>query len=439
MSTRRIYNDAPRPRALLQNLQDDVAGRIEPLFAHGRRGETGEPVYLLEYDILITAKTLSRSTHLHTVAFGVSGLGQVTVYDDQSHGYGTATYGDKTTLATELYVPDGITGQLGHLVHTYLVPYFSALDTKPILSCSVSTSGPRSRYLHADKFCTPFLLSGDGRVLAGAVTFAGDRGGRCWVLPADCPVPETWVAAALKEFHELDPVAVPGLPKWWETPDWATPAQQRARAAVTDLEAEREQLLQDLDQRLTDAQGEVGRADAGAAAGAGRLLTADGDDLAHAVHAAFETFGFAVRDMDQVNAQGQRREDLRVTDPGVLGWEAIVEVKSYTAGAKVNDLAKLLRWKSHYVKDSGRDPDALWHVVNAFRQVDPAARPIPIPDEEDLENLVEENGVLIDTRALFRAQRDVETGIADPSHIRTSLRAAVGRWTQPAASADPGR
>ncbi|MGW5721880.1 hypothetical protein ACWEVP_37300 [Amycolatopsis sp. NPDC003865] len=147
---------------------------------------------------------------------------------------------------------------------------------------------------------------------------------------------------------------------------------------------------------------------------------------------ALETLGFTVRDLDQVHPEGQRREDLRVSNPDAPAWEAIVEVKGYTAGAKVNDLNRVLRWQTHYVRENQRNPDALWHVVNAFRQTDPAARPIPIPDAGDLENLVEENGVLIDTRDLFRVQRDVETGSADRIAVRTSLRAATGRWTHPA-------
>lgn len=429
MSTNRIYNEVPRPHALLQNLPEDVAQRVAPLFTDPRLVQETDRVHEDEFDVQVTVGALKRARHLHVVVFGAANLGTVTFEDDNLKDP-EAFYGASRTLASTLRIPENITGELGHLVQTHLVPLFTAQERKGRLHVSAmrrmtGTTWQRTE-LEASRACTPFLLAGDGSVLAGAITL--DGGGRCWFLPKDCPTPEVWVAAALKEFHELTPDRVPGLPRWWERPDWATPGQRRAREAAAELEAERERLLADLDRRLADARGDVDRADVDAAAGVGRLLTSDGTGLAEAAQIALEALGFTVRDMDQVTQEGQRREDLRVTDPAVAGWEAIVEVKGYTAGARVNDLARVLRWKAHFVKDTGREPDALWHVVNAFRRTDPAARPTAIPDEGDLANLTEENGVLIDTRELFRAQRDVETGAADPAVVRASLRATAGRW-----------
>ncbi|MEV4601318.1 hypothetical protein AB0K15_28440 [Amycolatopsis sp. NPDC049253] len=47
---------------------------------------------------------------------------------------------------------------------------------------------------------------------------------------------------------------------------------------------------QELDRDLTAARERVAEEDAAAAAGPARLLTADGDDLAHAVQTALETW-----------------------------------------------------------------------------------------------------------------------------------------------------
>ncbi|MEU4673918.1 hypothetical protein AB0F91_39685 [Amycolatopsis sp. NPDC023774] len=433
MSTSRIYNDEARPRALLQDLPDDTAAEVERLFPKPRRVVYGEQVHEPEYDVLITSSAVHRDGRLHVVAFGPEELGWADGGEDLNPN---VTFGTETTLANTLTVPESVKGRLGELVHRYLVPYFSALTAKPRLSFVQRQLGNVGGKLPAGQWCTPFLLASDGSVLAGA--FTRYKGGRCWVLPKNCPAPELWVAAALKEFHELDPEAVPGQPDWWEQPEWATIEQQRARATVASLETQREKLLRDLDTELAVAREGVGQADAAAAVGSARLLTADGDELAHAVQTALEDLGFTVEDMDQVNSPGQRLEDLRVRDPHAHpGWEALVEVKGYTAGAKVNDLGKLLRWKAHYVKETRRDPDALWHVVNAFRQNDPVTRPVPIPSDEDLENLVAEGGVLIDTRDLFKAQRDVAAGAADRDEVRVALRSATGRWTHdPRAAAD---
>ncbi|MEU8413856.1 hypothetical protein AB0C24_13780 [Amycolatopsis japonica] len=432
MSTNRIYNNPPRPNVLLQGLPDEVLTRVAPLFTEPRIVRMEDAVHEPEFDILVAATAhWNRSGHLHTVLFmndSFNFVGSVDVRTE--HPQGDARYGQEATLATELLVPAEVTGELGHLVHTHLVPFVSAMPRKPAFSLTHTRntpSGNRNLKLDPLEACTPFLLASDGSVLAGAVAFTD--GGRCWVLPRGVPAPEAWVAAAVKEFHELSPDRVPGRPKWWETPTWATPGQQQARHAVAELENERERLLSDLDHRLVAARGDIELADTEAASGAARLLTADGDDLALAVQMALQVLGFVVVDMDHVHPEGDRREDLRVQDPDHPGWEAIVEVKGYTAGARVNDLSRLLRWKSRYIKETGRDPDALWHVVNAFRYTDPAARPVPIPNDEDLENLAGENGVIIDTREFFRAQRDIEIAAADATTTRATLRAAKRRWT----------
>ncbi|WP_075764688.1 maleylpyruvate isomerase N-terminal domain-containing protein [Actinoalloteichus fjordicus] len=131
--------------------------------------------------------------------------------------------------------------------------------------------------------------------------------------------------------------------------------------------------------------------------------------------------------MDTVFPQGQRREDLRVRDPDEPGWEAIVEIKGYTRGAQVNHLARIRRWASRYATDHGRAPDALWHVVNHFRTTDPSARPVVLPDDDALVDLVAEGGVLIDTRDLFTAARDVQAGTV-AADVRKLLCGARGRW-----------
>jgi hypothetical protein len=432
MSASRIYNDQPRPRALLQDLPDHVAEPIAKLFPSHSRVEATDEVYEDEFDVLIAngAAAIERAGHLHTVAFGSVTAGLV---DDRGIANRVkANYNTHQTRSSVLHVPDGITGELGDLVRTHLVPMFMGMTAKSRLSFSGSKGVPHDGgsypFTDADpaEWCTPFLVAGDGSVLAGAFTRKG--GGRCWVLPAGCPAPAAWVTAALKEFHEVSPERVPGLPQWWERPEWATLEQQRTRAVIADLEDERTRLLGELDDRLRAARSDVETADANAAAGAGRLLTADGDNLAHGVQAALEALGFEVEDMDQVHPDKDRREDLRVRDPDRPGWEVIVEVKGYTAGAKVNDLTRLLRWKSRYILDVGREPDALWHVVNAFRRTDPSVRSIPIPNDADLEHLIAENGVLIDSRHLFQAHRAVESGSADATKIRGTMCSTAGRW-----------
>lgn len=162
-----------------------------------------------------------------------------------------------------------------------------------------------------------------------------------------------------------------------------------------------------------------------------RLLTSDGSDLEDAVAVALRDLGLVVQDMDEVHPPNDRREDARVTDPDLDGWEALVEIKGYTRGAAVNDLARLSRWSAKYALEKQRLPDALWHIVNYFRQQDPETRPRPLPNDADLLNFQEQSGLLIDSLQLFEVVKATAGGRTTALAVRESLQQQQGRWVPP--------
>lgn len=428
----RTYNDEPRPRVLLEDLEEDVAERVRKLVPTSRVVSAGDQLYEPEFDVLVTsAPYISRKNHLHVVAFGAKSFGEVEPPTGGSPSdpiWPSMRVADGASLATKIHIPDNITGELGALVQAQLVPLFTAQEKKFLMVWGRDPHSVVAIGADLASWCTPFVIAGDGNVLAASFRRRG--GGRCWVLPANCPDPEAWVAIALKEFRSVDPERVPALPEWWEQATWATTTQRVTRTALRELKKEREQLLSDLDNRLVVAQEDVNRADESAAEGAARLLTGDGAPLVNAVKAALESFGFEVDDMDDHFPEGRRREDLRVRDPDVANWEAIVEIKGYGRGASVNDLARITRWAMLYSSDhKGRLPNAQWHIVNAFRGLDPEVRPLSLPDDNDLRDFTEDGGLLIDTRQLFEMLRDVSEGVTDAKILRDQLRSARGRWT----------
>lgn len=132
---------------------------------------------------------------------------------------------------------------------------------------------------------------------------------------------------------------------------------------------------------------------------------------------------------------GAKLEDLRATDPDTPGWTALIEVKGYLNGAKVNDVVKITgRPSVAFAAETHRAPETVWHVVNAWRQTDPATREVAIANVNDLQPLTAAGGALIDTRDLFTAWRDVQEGRTTQQEARASLRAARTRW-QPSTSA----
>jgi hypothetical protein len=136
--------------------------------------------------------------------------------------------------------------------------------------------------------------------------------------------------------------------------------------------------------------------------------------------------------MDGVYPVGDRREDLQLRDPDDGGWIALVEIKGYSRGASVNDLARIERHTIRYMAENGGAlPSAKFHVVNAFKGTDPTTRPRAIPNDAELTEFAAGGGLLIDSRDLFAAWCEVESGAKDPGQIRRSVREATMRWTWP--------
>jgi hypothetical protein len=122
-------------------------------------------------------------------------------------------------------------------------------------------------------------------------------------------------------------------------------------------------------------------------------------------------------------------EDLRVSDAEEPDWVALVEIKGYTTGARTNDVTQILgRPMRAYILEAGREPSTVWHIVNPERTVDPSTRNDAIPNDLDLEALTDAGGAVIETRQLFLALRDVQSGKVDATAIRLSLKNARTRW-----------
>lgn len=441
-----------RPAALLEELPDEVASEVEPLFPTCRRVGAREVVHEDDWDVLVTgAKAIDRASHMYVVAFGANRLD--IPYDESGSAgtsellRGTVLALNRSTLAMELSVPTDVREALGALVHTDLVPVFAGMTERPTLGLyspwsALGRGGTHSVGAEVPApilaLVRPLLLAGGDSTLAGRFTRSAGwekragpecSGGELWFLPAEVEEHAAWVLEALRHWQTLDPTRFPAPPDWWRTGDWATPEQVSAREALAHLAAERATVVQALERRQVELTAASRAADDGAKLGPLRLLTEDGDDLELAVLEALTSFGFAARKMDEVHPGNDRREDLRVTDTDEPSWECLVEIKGYGRGAAVNDLARLSRWSARYAVEKGRLPGAMWHVVNHFRDTDPNGRPIAIPNDDDLADFAADGGTLIDTRQIFRAWRDVTTGAIRAESVRSSLKAARGRWS----------
>jgi hypothetical protein len=160
------------------------------------------------------------------------------------------------------------------------------------------------------------------------------------------------------------------------------------------------------------------------------LLTLQDEPLVKAAIECLRDLGFDVQDMDAVNPEHDRREDLRVHHSSHPGWVALVEVKGYKGGARANDLMQIGKWVKRYMQETkGVSPSATWYIVNQFRTRDPATRqPVLETNQAELETFASEDGLAIDTRDLFRLWRAVSSGALSAHHAAALLVGKTGRF-----------
>jgi hypothetical protein len=252
----------------------------------------------------------------------------------------------------------------------------------------------------------------------------------CWCFPkyAISITPEI-VKVALHEWQKRDPETFPSA-EWVIEPPWRTPAENRIATELHELEAKRAAILAELDEQQEVLVAALSTARRSAEAHERLLLTARGDDLVQAVTECLVDLGFSATNMDDVYPAGDRREDLQVTAREVPEWVALVEVRSYRRGAQSDDLQRIGRFSKRYLRDNGREADALWYVVNQFNEDNPAQRPPVLASKEpELAEFANDDGVAIDTTHLFRLWMAVKSGRLTAEEARSRLMQAGGRFT----------
>jgi len=198
---------------------------------------------------------------------------------------------------------------------------------------------------------------------------------------------------------------------------------------LEDLESKRIAIFAELDERQQRLEAELTEAKRSADAHERRLLTAKGDDVVRVAAECFSDLGFDVANMDEVYPEGDRREDLQVTVRETPEWIVLVEVRSYRGGAQSRDLLRIGRFSKRYLRDNGKDADALWYVVNQFNEDNPALRqPVLASNEPELEEFANDGGVAIDTADLFRLWMAVRDGRLTAEEARSRLIQARGRF-----------
>lgn len=115
----------------------------------------------------------------------------------------------------------------------------------------------------------------------------------------------------------------------------------------------------------------------------------------------------------------------------------LVEVKGYEKrNAKTADLMQLAGFVSHYQEDNPA-PSAQWYIINQSYGTSPSRRLEPFTSDPDtVQQFANNNGLVIDTRELFRLTTRVHQGALTRDQARELLREARGVFTLPIVEQD---
>jgi len=428
----RVVGKKPQPRALIQGFDDEIADRLMGLFPTVRRIEWLEEVAQDEWDVLITDKTVhGAEPHLWVVAFGgafkawhktvPATLGQCQFPDKKPEECPQVRWTNRVK-GSEFVVPDGLTGTLERLVDTTLVPAAREHDDHWTLQLD-----DMALVVGWQDVVAPFLLVRRS-CIAGRFPRVGGRT-ECWCLPDYMEqVAPLWVEAALGEWYKRDPQVFPSA-AWMDSRRWRTTDENRLADQLEELRGKRAEVLAVMAVTEEALLAKFAEAKQAAESRERVLVGGAGEKLVAVIAECLADLGFNVKDMDHVYPPSDRREDLQVSDPDTPGWTALVGVKGYSTGAKVNDLLRFARFRTRYVRDHGEDVGAVWYVVNHFNEDDPEIRPqVLASNEAELETFAIDGGLAIDTTDLFQMWQAVQDGAMSTAEARTVLIKATGRF-----------
>ncbi len=263
-------------------------------------------------------------------------------------------------------------------------------------------------------FRRPTLVGPDGNYRYGK---------ECLLVPAWIQHPERWVEWAIERWAETYEMFRPDR-QWHRSPAWMTADELNAAATLQAADDARAAAVAEHDALVAAAAAALDKTRGAAWSLQRRLLTSDGETLEGAVADAFERLGFAVQRMDG-DRDSYKVEDLRVTDPAVPGWEAIVEVKGTRKGASRDFVDQINSAALQYVKATGQEPAARWLIVNAEREKAPGDRQQLYASEaaKVAHFGAAEHGLVVDTRLIFTLLR---TPAAEHVDLRVWLRGLSG-------------
>ncbi|OBB03292.1 hypothetical protein A5662_12205 [Mycobacteriaceae bacterium 1482268.1] len=413
------YDVAPRPRVLVSRIDEAEAAALLDGLAPTHQQMSVERGLMglrpLSWDVVISLEApIDVAKHHRVVQFGGDPVELRVQRNTLQQIRRYKVWGAEVVLAED--VPSEFRNELKHSVIR------AVRDTDiPRWAIAPPHQG------HAVDYFIPLVTDADGNAFAAIYKPKGVAE-EVLYLPDGVAPSRQWIALAFDRWSTVDTDAFPTAAQWTRRAEWMTADERAALGSVEKAERNLAEAVQRLEAELAEAQRVFEDRHTGANEKERLLLTASGAELVKAVEKSLGELGFDVENRDEV-ATGEKLEDLRVRDSD---WTAISEVKGYKGGASTTDIVKLQRFSKAYQRETGKFPDAQWLIVNQFREKDPSTRQLIFTSQDsDVEAFADDDGVAMDTTALFRLHKDVAEGSIQPEDARAMLRDARGRFVYP--------
>jgi hypothetical protein len=427
MNTGRLIYEQPKPRILVAGvLPDDpfVAGlrRLAPTVRVLRAGiweVRGE-----EWDALICVGAPQYSpAHLYLLTVPPSGHIE-DLREDSVNGQRIRIASEVGHICTYIRDPAGLglDEELHRLILEKLIPIVGQRATHQHFAARQlnAYNQPVGERL-TRPILSPFLETDSGVALAASYR-RGLGGGQAWLLPEDVGDLLPWVAAALRAWKRQDLQRFPTAPGWETEPAWQTPDEQAVLVRLSGLKERRANALRELEQEEETLANQLEAAADRANREDRAVLTTRARSLVEVVARFLRELGFEVEDVDEQRPEGDLLEDLRVRANEDPNWIALVEVRAYGGGARARDFQRIGRFALRFALEHGVPPAARWYIVSQFVGQDPAIRPSPFStNQEDLSTFAGDDGLVVDTSALFQLVMSVRSGQLDAQAARALL------------------
>jgi hypothetical protein len=415
----RVFGANPRPRILLEQVPEELHERFRKEFPTVKAVTLRSEVDQAEFDVLVTAVSpQDADLHLFVIVFGEPRGEQTWIERVQSGQASFPIVWLGTSKGHEFHVPTSNDAALQRFVQARLVPIADRRAENFVMGVN----------LGAPQVVTPFIATARGEVLAGR--YQRLSGTECWVFPYDLIEHAVeCLAVAVPLWRDQDLMRFPyPVEDWAKGQRWQTIQEEDLTRQLHELARKREEVQQELASQETTLKSTFADARTHADADERQLLTAQGDPLVRAVERCFKEFGFDAKYMDEIWKPGDRREDLRVSLESDPTWTNITEVRGYTRGAELNDLLRIGRFRTRYMKDEDKVPSSAWYVANELIATDPGSRPsVLAANEKEVETFGEDDGLAIGTVTLFDMLMDLRRGLLDPEEAQELLRESRGR------------